>query len=89
MSNITVIKEKDFSFSVQIDPPNGKTYLLSSDSFEQSAEWREALIEAARRGDKSLIRTESVKNSRAESGSKSKKRKTPEKSFDEKENKKK
>ena len=45
--NITVIKDKDFSFSIQTDPPLGKTYLLSTDSLEESEEWRDAIIEAA------------------------------------------
>ncbi|CDW82058.1 oxysterol binding family protein [Stylonychia lemnae] len=47
ISNITLIKEREHSFSIQTAPPNGKTYFLSCNSQEESNEWRDAIITAS------------------------------------------
>ena len=47
ISNMTMIKEREFSFSIQTAPPAGKTYFLSCNTQEESSEWREALITAS------------------------------------------
>ena len=51
VSNITLIKERENSFSIQSNPHLNsapRTLFLSANTFELSNEWREALIAAAR-----------------------------------------
>ena len=42
VSNITIIKERENSFSIQTAPDKGssKTYFLSSSSLEESLQWQ-------------------------------------------------
>lgn len=47
VSNITLIREREHSFSIQMAPPSGKTYFLSCNTYEESNEWREAIINAS------------------------------------------
>ena len=48
VSNITIIKEREHSFSVQTAPPD-RTLFFSTNTPEQSAEWREAIIAACKK----------------------------------------
>ena len=43
------IKEKEFAFSIQLEPPNGKTFFFATDSFAESYDWRKCLVRVARR----------------------------------------
>jgi hypothetical protein len=46
VSNITQIKEREHSFSIQAAPPAYRTIFLSMNSQEESTQWRDAIIEA-------------------------------------------
>lgn len=55
ISNITLIKERQHSFSVQTAPqPQGKTYFFSCNTFEESLDWQECLIAASERHKQNL-----------------------------------
>jgi len=49
VSNITLIRERDHSFSIQTAPPNGRTVFLSFDKAEEANQWRDAIVQATKR----------------------------------------
>ena len=48
ISNVTQIKEREHSFSVQTPPPNGHTFFFSCNSLNDSVSWRECFVKATR-----------------------------------------
>ena len=61
VSNITSIKQRDYSFSIQTVPPNGKTYFMSFDTLNESVQWREYVIKAAKKKNPANGGSDSVK----------------------------
>jgi hypothetical protein len=68
ISVLTTIKEKPYSFSIQVEPPNGKVFYISSDFREEAEEWRLAVHEAANRHKvtRKVIPRSSARDSRLE-----------------------
>jgi hypothetical protein len=52
-----MIKEREFSFSIQIEPPKGKTIYLSAESEEDGYEWRDAVAGIANPKEREKSRT--------------------------------
>ena len=47
MSNITLIREREHSFSIQTTHSSGRTIFISTNTFEESDAWREEIITAS------------------------------------------
>lgn len=47
VSVLTQIKEQQHAFSIQIEPPNGKTFFLAAQNPEEAEDWRIAIYSAA------------------------------------------